>query len=427
MRQVLCCFSLLAAILLAGCVSIFNKPVQELTFVSVSAGSDHTVAVDSDGNVWTWGRNYYGQLGDGTSISKSVPVRVKVNGEEEYLSDIIDVAAGYNHTLALDRNGNLWAWGRNDRGQLGNGAHGFEANRSLAVRVRGPDGMELLSGIVEIAAGYEHSVARDVNGNVYAWGSNAYGQLGDNTTDNRTTPVRVVSSDGKGTLSGIIAIAAGGVHTIALGINGNVWTWGRNDQGQLGIGTFGLDNYESTPVKVKGPGSEGHLSNIEMIAAGDSHSIALDGNNSVWTWGDNFYGQLGIGSDFNLRAPHRVKGPEGEGLLTDMQAVAAGNLHSFATDNNGSVWAWGKCDNGQLGAGDLGLFWKTTPVQTKGPEGQGYLTGVEAIDGGGYYTIALDEHGNAWAWGSNSYGQLGDGTSGSENSKNTPVLVMFPN
>jgi len=428
MRRVLCCFSLLAAILLAGCVSVFNKPVQELTFVSVSAGSDHTVAVDSDGNVWAWGKNYYGQLGDGTNITKSVPVRVRIDAdEEEYLSGITNVAAGYNHTVALDRNGNVWAWGRNDHGQLGDGAHGLEPDKSRAVRVKGPGGIELLSGIVAIAAGYEHSVALDGNGNVWTWGNNSWGQLGDNTDIRKNTPVQVLSSDGKGTLSGIIGITAGGAHTIALDVGGNVWAWGSNFLGQLGIGTFGPDDLEITPVKVKGLSGEGYLSNIKVIIAGDAHSIALDNNGNVYAWGNNSYGQLGIGSDFNLRTPHRVKGFEGEGFLTEMETIAAGGSHSLAADESGNVWAWGKCDNGQLGAGHLGLIWKTTPVQTKGPDGEDYLTGIEAIDGGAYFSVALDENGEVWTWGSNSHGQLGDGTSGSENSKNTPVLVIFPN
>ncbi len=427
MRVAGSCFLLLAIVLLAGCPSIFDKPSDGLTFVSISAGSDHTVAVDSNGYVWSWGRNYYGQLGDGTNINRKEPVRVRVDGdEEEFLSEIIDVAAGYNHIIALDENGHVWAWGSNERGQLGNGNSGFEANKSMAVKVKGPGGLELLAGIEAIAAGFEHSIALDANGNVYAWGSNSYGQLGDNTTENRSTPVRVVSSDGKGTLSGIIAIAAGVVHTIALDVGGNVWAWGSNFYGQLGIGTFGPDDLESTPVQVKGPGSEGYLSNIIIIATGGSHSLALDESGSVYAWGDNYYGQLGIGSDFNLRTPHRVKGLEGEGFLTEMETIAAGGSHSLAANENENVWAWGKCDNGQLGAGNLGLFWKTTPVRTKGHEEQGYLTGIVAIDGGSYHTVALDDSGNVWTWGSNSHGQLGDGTSGSGTHKLTPVPIKTP-
>jgi len=424
-RRVRLCLLFLTTIFLAGCASLFDKPAQELTFVSISAGRDHTVAVDSDGNVWAWGRNYYGQLGDGTNISKSVPVRVKIDTEEEeYLSEITEVAARNNHTIALDIYGNVWAWGRNNSGQLGDGAHGLEPDKSRAVRVRGPGGLDLLSGIVAIDAGYEYSVALDVNGNVWTWGNNAWGQLGDNTTDNRNTPVQVVSSDGKGSLSGIIAVAAGAVHVIAAGINGNVWAWGSNDHGQLGIGPFALGDKETKPVKVKGLSGEGYLSDITTLSAGEWHSIALDGSGNVYAWGNNSYGQLGIGSDFHYGVPNPVKGLDGDGLLAEINAVNAGGFHSLAFDQIGSVWAWGRGGSGQLGYG--GNSSKLTPVQTKGPEGEGYLSGIEAIDGGSYHTVAIDEQGKVWAWGSNTYGQLGDGTSGSENRKNTPILVKFP-
>ena len=426
MRRMKLCLLFLTAIFLAGCAYLFDKPAQELTFVSISAGRDHTVAVDSDGNVWAWGRNYYGQLGDGTNISKGAPVRVKIDtDEEEYLSDITEVAAGYNHTIALDIYGNVWAWGRNNSGQLGDGALGLEQDKSRAVRVRGPGDLDLLSGIVAIDAGFEYSVALDVNGNVWTWGNNAWGQLGDNTTNNRNTPVQVISSDEKGSLHGIIAVAAGAVHTIALEINGNVLARGSNDHGQLGIGAFASGDKETKPVKVKGLSGEGYLSDITALSAGEWHSIALGESGKVYAWGNNFYGQLGIGSDFHYGVPNPVKGLDGHGLLTEISAVNAGGYHSLAFDQNGSVWAWGRGGSGQLGYG--GNYSKLTPVQTKGLAGEDNLTGIKAINGGSYHTVAIDEQGKIMAWGSNTDGQLGDGTSGSENSKNTPVLVIFPN
>jgi hypothetical protein len=197
--------------------------------VAISAGADHTVALKSDGTVWAWGSNSEGQLGDGTTTNQLIPTQLSS------LSEVTAVSAGLAHTVALKINGTVWAWGRNESGQLGDGT---KIGRLTPVQVSG------LSGVIAISADSNHTVALKSDGTVWAWGDNSNGQLGDGTTISRLTPVQVSG------LNGVIAISAGGWnHTVALKIDGTVWAWGDNYFGQLGDGTtIG----RLTPVQVSG-------------------------------------------------------------------------------------------------------------------------------------------------------------------------------
>ncbi|MBE0605157.1 MAG: chitobiase/beta-hexosaminidase C-terminal domain-containing protein, partial [Deltaproteobacteria bacterium] len=223
----------------------------------IAAGAYHTVAVKSDGTVWAWGYNYSGQLGDGTTTDRSLPVRVTG------LSGVAAVAAGVGHTVAVKSDGTLWTCGANGFGQLGDGT---TTNRSQPVQVTA------LSGVVAIAAGYYHTVAVKSDGTVWAWGYNGFGQLGDGTTTNRSQPVQVTA------LSGVASVAAGWYHTVAVKSDGTVWAWGYNGYGQLGDGTT---TNRSQPVQVTA------LSGVVAIAAGVDHTVAVKSDGTVWAWGYN--------------------------------------------------------------------------------------------------------------------------------------------
>ena len=203
----------------------------ETIVIEIAGGGGHTIALKSDGTVWTWGNNGDGQLGDGGTTGSSIPDQVND------LSGVSAIASGADHSMALKSDGTVWAWGRNQFGQLGDGT---TIQRNTPVQVSG------LTGVTAIAGGALHSIALKSDGTVWTWGLNENGQLGDGTGTNKTTPVQVSG------LTDVTAIAGGVEHTIALKNDGTVWGWGHNQLGQLGDGTSGSGTNKSTPVQVNG-------------------------------------------------------------------------------------------------------------------------------------------------------------------------------
>ena len=332
---------------------------------AISAGNSHCLLLDGDGTIWSWGRNSFGQLGDGSTADNYYPVPV------DNLSGVVAVAGGgSSHSLALKYNGTVWAWGGNGSGQIGDGT---TTNRTTPTQVSN------LSNVIAIAAGNSHSLALTSDGRVWAWGSNSYGQLGDRTTTRRTTPVLVQN------LTDVVAISAGSSHSLALKSDGTVWAWGYNSSGQLGDGTT---TNRSTPTQVLG------LTHVTSISTKGSHSMALQ-DSSVWTWGSNTYGQLGDGTTTKRLTPVKVN-------IENVVAIAAGGFHSVVIKNDGTAWGWGRNQEGQLG--DNTTTNRLQPVQTES------LDDLVSISAGTNHTIALQSDGNAWTWGYNAYGQLGDGT-----------------
>ena len=289
--------------------------------VAIAAGGSTVAVVKANGTVWTWGINYSGQLGDGTTTERSYAVQVLGPGEEQFLTDVFAVAVSGDHMVAIKTDGTVWAWGWNEDGQLGDGT---TTDRSRPVQVIGPDGEGFLTGITAVAASRHHSIARKSDGTVWAWGRNVGGQLGDGTNDNSTHPVQASG------LTGIVAVAAADslasslpfpprCHSVALrGSDGAVFAWGWNNHGQLGDGTITNRN---TPVQVSG------LTNVVAIASGGSRVLAIKdsaGARSIWAWGCNDYGELGDGTTTERHTPVQVSG------LAKATAIAAGRYHSLA-------------------------------------------------------------------------------------------------
>jgi len=251
-----------------------------------------------------------------------------------------------------------------------------------------------LTGVSAIGTGNNHTLVVMADGTVMACGQNDYGQIGDGTSGNaRYALVETVG------LSGVTNIAGGGSHTVALKSDGTVRTWGQNWYGQLGDNS-GTDR--SSPVAVSG------LTGAVAVDAGSSHSVALKSNGSVWAWGNNSAGQLGDGTTTTRWTPVQVSG-----FSSGVAAIAAGSSHTVALKSDGSVWAWGYNMYGQLGNGTNTA--SSVPVQVSG-----LSSGVTAIAAGGSHNVALKSDGTLWAWGYNSSGQLGDGTS---IMRRTPVQV----
>ncbi|EIJ78032.1 regulator of chromosome condensation-like protein [Bacillus methanolicus PB1] len=337
---------------------------------------------------FSWGNNEFGQLGDGTNIDSNVPV--SVNGS----TNSIAITGGIFHSLSVLSDGLVCAWGANYSGQLGDGT----LNDSNI-----PEIVTALTNAIEVAAGVFHSLALLSNSTVRAWGDNFAGQLGDGTFNSSTVPVSVIG------LTNAIAISAGLNHSLALLNDGTVRAWGGNFFGQLGNGT---DITSNAPVIILG------LSNVVAVSAGGEHSLALLYDGTVCAWGANYSGQLGDGTNTDRSIPVQVKGIGGSGVLNNVIAISAGEFHSLALLNDGTVLAWGNNDYGQLGDGTNTE--SNVPVQVKGTGGYGVLNNVAAIAAGGFHSLALLNDGTVLAWGNNESGQLGDG---SNSDSDIPVTV----
>ncbi len=343
--------------------------------IAIAAGSSHTCALTSAGGIKCWGRNSYGQLGDGTTTARLTPVDVS-----GLTSNVAAIDAGWGHTCALTTAGGAKCWGANLDGQLGDGSNGWKPNPTPV------DVVGLSSGVAAITTAGDHTCALTTTGGAKCWGNNREGQLGDGTSTMRLTPVDVV-----GLGSGVAAIDAGGSHTCALTTIGGVKCWGGNYSGGIGDGTT-ADRL--TPVDVIGMGN-----GILVIAAGLSgHTCAVAPAGGLKCWGSNEYGQLGDGT-----LPRRLTPVDVVGLTGGMAVIAAGDRHGCARTNVGAVRCWGANGSGQLGDGTRTT--RPAPVSVVGLSG-----GVAAITTGGNHTCALTVAGGVKCWGDNGYGQLGDGT-----------------
>lgn len=360
-----------------GTISNRNTPVDVIdlsdSMIAIAGNVGHSCAVSANGVIMCWGNNRDGQLGDGTDLHRHIPV-----DDIDFGSDATAITAGGSHTCALTAEGGAKCWGDNEAGQVGDDTN---LQRSTPVDVVG-----LESGVMAIAAGrYKHSCALTASGIVKCWGHNGVGQLGDGTTTQRNVPVDVVGLE-----SGVTAIAAGYDHTCALTNEGGVKCWGYNDYGQLGDGTTTMSK---TPVDVVGLSS-----GVIAITAGNDHTCALTTAGGTKCWGSNFSGRLGDGTSTHRNMPVDVVG-----LISGVSAIIAGNGHTCALMVSGGGKCWGNNHYGQLGDGTKSTHY--TPVDVEGLEGA--LTGI-AI---GYdYTCALAAEGGVKCWGRNFYGQFGNGT-----------------
>ncbi|MBX3744077.1 MAG: hypothetical protein KF833_02100 [Verrucomicrobiae bacterium] len=440
------------------------------------------MALDADGTVWAWGSNSQGQLGDGTRTGRRLPIRVLNENGEQPLRNIRAIAAASGgfpgpdsgsegHSLALDSDGTVWAWGSNSNGQLGDGT---TAGRLLPGRVLDETGLRPLENIVAIAANNRHSLALDAAGAVWAWGSNGHGQLGDGTRVRRTLPGRVQFPTDTDTDGGppvrIVAIVSALYHILAQDSDGMLWSWGHNDRGQVGDGTMGSSLTDSSndrlrPVAVRdSSGGEGlgRSQRIVAVAGGGRHSYALDAAGLVWAWGINIWGELGDNSGRDRAVPGYVLANADEFIAFDLHLMASiegpasipaenasavyvaqqpdGALHFRIFDERGAK----VIDLPEAGISDekvrtlirnrLANLWdreefmvaEKRPVMTSIAAAVGYmrtLTDIVSIAGGAGHGLAVTSDGAIWGWGSNASGQLA--VPGSSN-RLTPVRAQLP-
>lgn len=379
----------------------------------VAAGWSHSAAITPSGSLYTWGNNLSGELGIGSNVSRNTPVLVSALPAGD---PVVAVALGTNtgsgseHTLALLSSGAVYSWGLNSYGQVGDGS---TVNRNLPARVAALPG-----DIVAVAAGAFHTVALTSGGVVYAWGDNRFGQLGlprdAFLSESRAVP-DVVPGLPSASEDRVVAIASGGYFNVALTETGAVYTWGHNRYGQVGAPPASTpDGYRSLPAVVSGLPDKNADPSV-AIAAGRDHVLVLTRSGALYSWGRNDFGEVGVppeGSapttDYNSGAPARYEGSPrlvDNGLPAGITAMGAGRFSTIVLTPSG-IYSWGSNMYGQLGQAALGTGYASyRAVRVSGLPGN-----AVKIAAGREHSVALMDSGAVYAWGWNREGQLGDGT-----------------
>lgn len=341
-------------------------------------------------NLYAWGSNSAGQIGDSTTTNKSSPVFIK--------ADIVTVAGGGNYAHFIDTDGKLWSVGQNNIGQLGIGTS--LDNRSSPVQVGSA------TDWYSVSANTEHSLAikeYTSGGKLFAFGNNVFGRLGLGDTTDRSSPVQVGSN------ADWLMASAASIHSVAIrykaGSNfeiGSLWAWGSDNFGRLGIGSLGN---RSSPVQV---GSDQFW---HVVSAGNSHTLALKwdaentGDYSLWSWGTNNSGQLGLGDTISRNSPVQI------GSNQRYISISAGLNICAAIKEDNTLWTWGLNNSGQLGDGTTTN--RSSPVQVSG-------TSWYRVSCSHNFMVALKTDGTLWAWGINNEGQLGVGDT---TNRSSPVQI----
>ena len=380
-------------------ISSFTTPGEPVTSglrLAAEANSNSSYFINAMDTLFTWGNNQYGQLGNGTmvndTIATAIPFPIGVTGWKI-------VAAGQTQTVALGNNDTLYAWGQNNDGQLGNGT---TSDTSLPVMVTFPAGVKSWT---DVAAGAAHSLAIGNDGNVYAWGFNSTGQLGDTSTTNSSVPVKMGSTAGLKP----VQVFAGNNWSAILCSNGELFETGRNANGQLGDGT---KTDSDTLVMVQLPaGVSGWLA----FAAGGYHAIAIGNDGNLYGWGNGGNGQLADGGTASLTTPGKIAMPAG---VTGWGAIACGENFIEAVGNDGNIYEAGYSNDGESGNG-------TTSGRVTALTKANMMAGVSKYDNvaaGHNHVLAIASNDSLYAWGANSSGQLGDD---STTNSYVPVKVLF--
>jgi alpha-tubulin suppressor-like RCC1 family protein len=331
--------------------------------------------------LYAWGYNRFGRLGDGSTTNKSSPVSV-VGGFNNWLK----ISGGFSHSAAIRADGTAWGWGYNRWGQLGNGA---TIITSSPVAVTGG-----ITNWTQISAGWDFTAAIRSDGTAWGWGLNAAGQLGDSTTVAKSSPVAVV-----GGITNWAEIHAGRNHTKARRSDGSILHWGA---GGYGVSGDGLNTTTTSPISISGGITWSQVSTFSR----DIAAIRSDG--TAWGWGRNFFGAIGDGSTTIRNSPVAVTGG-----ITNWSQISSGTYLTTAIRSDGTAWAWGRNDFGQVG--DNSVTNRSSPVAVTGG-----ITNWSQISSGGVHAVALRSAGTVWAWGGGGSGRIGDETT---SNRSSPVLV----
>lgn len=333
--------------------------------------------------LWLWGYNAYGPLGIGSLDFKSSPVQTVAGGNNWKL-----VNTGRYLTAAIKTDGTLWLWGSNDYGELG--------DNTLTRRSSPVQTVSAGTNWKQVASGDGHTGAIKTDGTLWMWGYNNTGRLGINTTVDKSSPVQTISGG-----TNWKQIACGSLHTTAIKTDGTLWTWGFNAFGELGDNTT---VGKSSPVQTVAAGT-----NWKQVSAYRYYTSAIKTDGTLWTWGFNNFGRLGDNTTANKSSPvQTVAGG------TNWKLVSCGTYHMGGIKTDGTLWLWGQNGYGELG--DNTVANKSSPIQTISAG-----TNWKQLSCGYSYTAAIKNDGTLWTWGINSGGQLGNNT---QTSVSSPIQTI---
>ena len=366
--------------------------------VSVWGGARGTIILKSDGTIWTWGANFNGKLGIGEAndLRALTPVEVHGAGNAGFFNSVKAIMGGEIHNVALKSDGTVWCWGWNAFGQLGNGT----TDDSWVPTQAGLTATPPMTNVVKLGGRPYFTLAEKADGTIWAWGMNQYGQMGNGTVTPQSSPpnsvpVMVSNSAPGGPINGALQITCGYQFGAALATNGTVWIWGSGSHGEQGTGAV-TANY--IPVQVPG------LTNITQISAGWFHILARKSDGTVWAWGNNSSGEVGDGTTNNDFTPARVLN------VSNIVAVSGGDSHSSALATDGTIWKWGRNDVGELGINSADTNAHPLPVKILTDKFGNGFSNVVMMAARDYHNIAVKADGSVWMWGANDQGQCGDGT-----------------
>jgi len=331
-------------------------------YSKISTKGFHNIAVRSDGSIWCWGNNEYNQIGNNIANNLS-PIQIGSS------SDFSLVSAGTYNSTAIKNDGTFWYWGRNYYGSAG------------LPSTPSPQQINSLNNCSTLATGLNNNAVIKSDGTLWVWGWNEYGTNGDGTNTSSSTPIQV------GTETNWKSVSIGAQHITAIKTDGSLWAWGSSSNGSIGNNVF---SERTTPLRI------GNANNWEKTYSGYSSNLAIKSDGSLWAWGWNAYGQLGDGTMVNKITPIQI------GNDYDWVDISI-TTHSLAIKSNGTLWAWGFNNYGKLGLGNsASAILIPTQVGTE----NNWIKAIAGFE----HTIALKDDGTLWAWGRNNFGQLGDGT-----------------